>query len=336
MESSLNLPAMRLASREDSEALLAAIERGCANGDLDRRAGVFGPGSASWKVHRESALFLGAGRAVLLQLAHPWVAAAIAEHSRVLDKPIARFHNTFRVMYTMIFGSADQALAAARHMYGLHARIGGEMPEGVAACRHGSRYEANEIAALRWVFATLIETAVLAYETVLPPLDAGARDAYYAETKTLAALFGIPAGELPADWNAFVAYCRAMEESQVLGVSERARVMGQNLLAGAGSWIKLPRWYRAMTAEWLPERLRDGFGLELGEEELGALAQAKRVVPEVYRRLPGAVRFVGPWHEAQARLRGREAGLIARVSNRFWIGEARLPFVGSREDGLRP
>src|SRR5829696_2548426 len=50
--------------------------------------GVFGPGSMLWQVDREALVFLGAGRALLLQLAHPWVATAIAEHSTALSDPI--------------------------------------------------------------------------------------------------------------------------------------------------------------------------------------------------------------------------------------------------------
>jgi hypothetical protein len=77
--------------------------------------GVFGPGSMFWRINREAIVFLGAGRALLLQLAHPWVAAAITEHSRAGDDPIGRFHRTFGVVYTMVFGSLEQALEVARH-----------------------------------------------------------------------------------------------------------------------------------------------------------------------------------------------------------------------------
>jgi uncharacterized protein (DUF2236 family) len=312
-------------SREQSEALLGAMEYGCP----DRREGIFGPESVSWQVHREAALFLAAGRALLLQLAHPWVASAINEHSHVMDKPIVRFHNTFRVVYAMVFGSLDQALGASRHLYVLHARIEGEMPEDVAGYLRGSHYQANEIAALRWVYATLIGSAVMAYEWVLPPLSEAEHEAYYAETKRLAALFGLPVEALPEDWNAFKAYCRKMEESQALGVSGRAREMVQRLLAGAGSWVKLPRWYRALTAAWLPERLRGEFGMALSREDERLVEWTHRWLPKVYRSLPDAVRFVGPWHEARARLDGRGADMVARVSNRFWIGEPRLPFSNS-------
>ncbi len=116
----------------------------------------------SWRINRESALFLGAGRAALLQLAHPWVAVALTQHSSLLSQPIARFHNTFRIVFTLIFGSLNQAMAAARHLYALHTRIRGEMPGNAAAYKQGSPYRANEIAALRWVYATLVESAVLA------------------------------------------------------------------------------------------------------------------------------------------------------------------------------
>src|SRR3954451_2829453 len=68
------------------------------------RDGIFGPRSAIWRVDREAATFLGAGRALLLQLAHPWIAAAIAQHSRTLSDPIGRFHRTFGTVFNLVFG----------------------------------------------------------------------------------------------------------------------------------------------------------------------------------------------------------------------------------------
>jgi len=271
-------------------------------------------------------VFLGAGRAALLQLAHPWVAAALAEHSTVMDRPMARFHNTFRIVFTMVFGSLDQALGAARYLYGLHTRIGGELTEDVAGWRRGMHYEANEVSALRWVYATLVESAVLAYESALGPLGETERQRYFAESRTLAGLFGIPAEALPKDWAGLVAYMEQMYPSDELGVSASARGMAQNLLAGAGSWIHPPQWYGALTAGWLPERLRTEFGLEFGAEERHAAERGARWFSAVYRKLPAALRYTGPWHEACARLEGRWAGIAARVGNRFWIGEWRMPF----------
>jgi len=313
-------------SRRDIEALLAHV----AAGITDRNAGIFGPDSMSWRINRESALFLGAGRAALLQLAHPWVTVALQQHSSLLNKPIARFHNTFRIVFTMVFGSADQAFAASRNLYALHTRITGVLAEDTAQWKRGDRYQANEINALRWVFSTLVDSALLAHESIFGALPFEDRERYYQESKTLAALFGIPASSLPDNLEDFSAYilemCQAGDSSGALGVTAEARAMAHNLLAGSGSWIRPPKWYRALTASWLPARFREEFQLSFSPAEQLSAARALKRLPTIYRRLPSAVRFIGPWHEAQARLAGRPPNSIARLSNRFWIGAPRMPF----------
>jgi uncharacterized protein (DUF2236 family) len=293
----------------------------------DIQIGIFGPESVSWKVNRESALFLGAGRAALLQLAHPWVTAALDQHSNLRNDPVSRFHNTFRVVFTMIFGTRDQALAASRHLYRLHSRIEGGLPEAVAVYPRGSLYRANEVQALCWVYATLLDSALLAYESVLPPLTMAEREAYYRESKTMAALFGIPPEALPADWAGFEGYMRAMFASDTLGVNSLAREMARGILRGSGSWVPIPQWYRALTAAWMPERLRAESALEFTELDRAAATRALRWLRRGYKSLPSVVRFVGPYHEALARLEGRRAGPLVHASNRFWMGQPQTMFV---------
>ena len=326
MEPSANGNPTDEVTRGDLDALLAAVAQTIDN----PLAGIFGPKSTSWRINRESALFLGAGRAALLQLAHPWVSAALDQHSSLLQNPIARFHNTFRVVFTMIFGSADQAFAASRSLHQLHTRVRGDIPAPVAGYSKGSAYQANHIPALRWVYATLIDSAVLAYESVLPPLTAEERADYYTESKTLAALFGIPQNELPPDWRSFKTYIADMCQSQELGVSERSHFMAHRLLAGSGSWIHPPLWYRALTTEWMPPRFRAEFGLRFGMDEGASADRAHSWLPKLYRHLPHAIRFVGPYHEAQSRLALRAPGFLTRRSNRFWIGETQLPFKATK------
>lgn len=91
-------------------------------------SGIFGSQSVIWQVDREAAIFLGAGRALLLQLAHPWVAAAIEQHSHTFANPIGRFHRTFSVVFSMIFGSLDQSLSAAPSLHHRHTEITGQLP----------------------------------------------------------------------------------------------------------------------------------------------------------------------------------------------------------------
>ncbi|MGA8530931.1 MAG: oxygenase MpaB family protein [Acidobacteriaceae bacterium] len=309
-------------SRAELESLLASV----AAQTTDPRAGIFGPDSMSWKINREAALFLGAGRAALLQLAHPWVGTALQQHSSLLGDPLARVHNTFRIVFTMVFGSLDQALAAARHLHTLHTGIRGEMPETVAEWPRGTHYEANEIAALRWVYATLIESAVFAYGSIRP-FSTEERAQYYNESKTMAALFGLPAAALPEDWSGFHQYVTEMSASRELGVGSPARAMGHAILRGAGSWVRVPRWYRALTAEWLGPRFREEFELPWSAADQRTAERALQWLPRVWSGLPAPVRFVGPWHEAEARLRGRRPGKVTLIGNRFWIGQTLLPFA---------
>ena len=193
--------------REVDRGALERLLTGLAMLPGDAREGFFGPGSVSWRVNRESAVFLGAGRAALLQIAHPWVAAALHEHSNLLNDALARFHATFRVVYTMVFGTRGQALAASRQLHARHVSVRGVLPGSAGqAWPRGGQYRANQMDALLWVYATLVDSALHAYECVLPVLTEAEREGYYRESRRTAALFGIGGEALPTDWRAFQAY----------------------------------------------------------------------------------------------------------------------------------
>lgn len=289
-------------------------------------AGVFGPSSVTWQIDREAVIFLGAGRALLLQLAHPWVAAAIAEHSKTFADPIGRFHRTFGIVFAMVFGSLDRALLSSRQLHRRHSMIVGEMPETVGPFAAGSRYCANDIASLRWVHATLVETALIAHDLVLPPLSAEERERYWTESRVFGALFGLTADDLPADWSGFAAYTAAMTQSDTLTVSPAAREIAGQIFSGARPWLRPPRWYRSLTANLLPEPLRAGFGLE---RDINSADNALRWIRRVYPKLPDPLRYVGPYQEAQARLRGEpQPDWMARCLNRIWIGRPQMDVRG--------
>src|SRR5262249_39600550 len=152
-------------------------------------AGVFGPRSITWQVNREAAMFLGAGRALLLQLAHPWI-AAVEQHSDTFANPIGRFHHTFSTVFTIVFGTLGQSFEAARRLHHRHSSTTGALQSAAGPFPAGSFYCANEVSALRWVHATLAETAVMADALVLPALTLEQRELYYAESRMFAALFG--------------------------------------------------------------------------------------------------------------------------------------------------
>ncbi|MHC4041963.1 oxygenase MpaB family protein [Bradyrhizobium sp. 23AC] len=310
-----------MVAEKDLEATLDLV-RANAAGPV---AGVFGPDTLTWRIDREAVIFLGAGRALLLQLAHPWVAAAIAEHSKTLADPIGRFHRTFDIVFAMVFGSLDRALRSSRQLHRRHSMIVGEMPETVGPFAAGSRYSANDIPSLRWVHATLVETALMAHELVLPPFSVEERERYWTESRTFGALFGLTADDLPADWSGFTAYTAAMAQSDTLTVSPAAREIAAQIFSGARPWLRPPRWYRALTASLLSERLRAGFGFELGEREVRSADNALRWIRRIYPTLPDRLRYVGPYQEAQARLRGEpQPDWMTRCLNRAWIGRPQM------------
>ncbi|QFI77089.1 DUF2236 domain-containing protein [Bradyrhizobium betae] len=290
---------------------------------------MFGPDTVTWQLDREAVIFLGAGRALLLQLAHPWVAAAIAEHSKTLADPVGRFHRTFDIVFAMVFGSLDRALLSSRQLHRRHSMIVGAMPATVGPFAAGSRYCANDIPSLRWVHATLVETALMAHDLVLPPLPVEARERYWTESRAFGALFGLTADDLPADWAGFAAYTAAMVQSDILTVSPAAREIATQIFAGARPWLRPPRWYRALTARMLPERLRAGFGFELDERDARSAENALQWIRRVYPKLPDRLRYVGPYQEAQARLRGEpQPDWMTRCLNRAWIGRPRMDVRG--------
>ena len=140
----------------DAETHAARSERVLARvADAPERGLLALGGELSAAVSGEAVLLLGGGTAVLLQLAHPFVAWAIAEHSYTLGATQRRFANTFRAVFALAFGSAATAAAAARRVSRTHQRVLGRVPRSLKAvyCA-GDAYAATDHAAAAWVLAT--------------------------------------------------------------------------------------------------------------------------------------------------------------------------------------
>ena len=147
------------------------------------------------------------------------------------------------------------------------------------------------------------------------------REQYWAEARLYAALFGVRQADLPPDWTAFTAYMEAMSRSDILAVSPAARNIAEQIFSGRATGLRVPRWYRALTAHLLPERLAREFGFDFGEREQRSVDRALAWIRRVYPRLPMRLRAVGPYQEALARLQGdKQPDIAVRWLNRLWIG----------------
>lgn len=154
------------------------------------------------------------------------------------------------------------------------------------------------------MWATLIDSTVQAYELVLPALTAEEREQYYAESRISAGFLGLAPEDLPANWHAFQQYMETMLHSEVLGVGPAARHIAQQVLTGAGSGLRIPACYRALTAQLLPPRFREEFQLACGERQRRSVDRALRWLHRIYVVLPDKLRYVVPYLEAQEKLAG--------------------------------
>ena len=291
----------------------------------DPRAGLFGPASRVWSLNKHAITFLGAGRAALLQLAHPYVAYGVDRHSATRHDPLGRFQRTFGRVFAMVYGDLESALAAARAVHRIHEGVTGRTPRAAGPFAAGATYRANEPEALIWVHATLWDTSLLVYELVLGRVEEAVKAEYYEETKRFAWLFGIPDDVLPPDWPSFAAYVARMLAGDTLSVTPEAAAMAGFLFEPMHALLApLARRSALVTAWLLPQHLAAGFGLDRG----GAtghrtfertIAQLRWLVP----RLPRRLRYLPPYVEARRRLAGRtDRDLVGE-----WLGRA---FVGAR------
>jgi uncharacterized protein (DUF2236 family) len=309
----------RLVGRDELEERLARV-RALVR---DPRAGLFGPGSRVWAINKHAVTFVGAGRAALLQLAHPFVAHGVDEHSATRHDPVGRFQRTFARVFAMVYGDLDSALDAARAVHRIHEQVTGEIPRSAGPFPAGAPYHANVPEALLWVHATLWDTSLLVHELVLGRLDDAVKAQYYEETKRFAWLFGIPDDVLPPDWPSFSAYVARMLAGDTLAVTREAASMGSFLfeplypLTGA-----LTRRSALVTAWLLPEHLARGFGLDRGGERgRAAFERTITYLRWVVPRLPRRLRYLPPYVEARRRLAGRtDRDLVGELLGRAFVG----------------
>src|SRR5438477_8172854 len=137
------------------------------------RAGLYTDDSITRRVNRENVLLLGGGRALLMQLAHPKVAAGVDEHSDFRAHPVRRLRRTVRMTMAIVFGDQKTAEAAALAVNRVHGRV------------RGGDYQALDPDRLLWVHATLVDSALVTYERFVQRLSPGDREQLYQESKLL-------------------------------------------------------------------------------------------------------------------------------------------------------
>jgi len=311
---------MGVVTRDEHEAALAALSREVA----DPHAGILGPDSVAWRIGGDLAVFLGGGRAALLQLAHPMVAFAIEQHSKTRADVVGRFQRTFRNVFAMVFGDLSDALAAARRVHNVHTRIRGTIPLEIGAWRAGTPYSANDADAMRWVHATLVDTTIRVRERLDGALPTALKDTYIVEMNRFAALFGIPRDLLADSWSSHETYMSRMLASGKIVVAPCAREMAL-FLVGRGGLAQPPlgRVAEALSVAMLPPDLVTAFGLADSRISAATVRASFAAIGPLYRRLPRAAVAIPARAAAGRRLLGQPPSRFSAWAERQLFGLSR-------------
>jgi len=277
----------------------------------DSVLGLFGPSSVTWKVDREIAVLVGSGsRALLLQVAHPLVAAAVARHSRFQSDPIGRLRDTLDAIYSFAFADTEHALGVVRSVNGRHAHVNGIAPDGRV-------YSALDPHLLLWVYATLIDSSLRAYETLIAPLADADRERYYAEFCAAGPVWGVPPADLPPTLDGLRAWMAEMIASGEVHVSEQGRAVGRFIVEPPVWW--LPRSasipMRLLTTWLLPPALRDGFGFSWGPRREQFMRASAALSRSVVPNLPHGVRDLPIARAADRRVRRSGASPVRATTD---------------------
>lgn len=244
-----------------------------------------------WRVNAEPVIFAGGGRALLMQVAHPGVGAGVEQHSTYASDPWGRLFRTVDIMMKLSFGSPEVSARQQRLLANMHRRVKGTTDDGTP-------YSAFDVQLQLWVWATLVDTALMAYELVRRPLSPGDRDQYYAESKLMAYGCGVPQGACPENWSAFQRFIDDVVAND-LRVTDAARsvataAMVPPLPGVAGRAAAVPN--QLVTVGLMPASLREQFGFEWGPSHEKRLARwvvgAKAfntAQPAALRRVPAQI-----------------------------------------------
>ena len=268
---------------------------------------LFSPNSELWRVDREMALLMAGGRALLMQLAHPMVAGGVAQHSDFKADPLGRLQRTMNAMWTIGFDERSRAEAALQRVNRIHEGVRGIVPASEPGLP-AREYFALDQELLLWVHATLIDSALAAYQAFVAPLSTAAKRRYYDDSKRLAELFKIRREIVPASLSEFEAYMRRMVAGGEITVGPTARILARDILYPR-PWLLRPAGplFRLVSAGLLPRELRRGYGFTWNERRERRLRLFTRVVRRFLPLLPAPLRIV-----PQARRAEREIQRLAR------------------------
>lgn len=247
------------------------------------------PEDAFSKIAPEAGLLFGAGRAILMQLAHPQIGVAIDKHSDFANNPLSRLIHTLGYIYALSNGTSEHQRIMINYVNAAHRNVRGPKDQ----VGQTPAYSALDPKLQLWVAATLFDSARVIGAQILPghiEHDEG----LYQRYAQLGEALQMPSKLWPATLRDFDDYLNQTQRS--LQVTDRTRALANELFAGRNApwWIRagLPLM-RDVTIAQLPTSLREQFGFVLSPKVrrrndmvIGIVRGATSVLPRWVRHAP--------------------------------------------------
>jgi uncharacterized protein (DUF2236 family) len=205
-------------------------------------------------------------------------------------------------MWSIGFDESAKAYATLEQVGNIHKHVHGSV-EADEALPRGTPYDARDSQLLMWVHATLVDSAIIAYDLFVKPLSLQEKALYYEESKKLAELFDIPNAIVPQSLGEFSAYLDEMIQGNTIAVGPAARSLAHDIVYPT-PWILRPAapLFRVVTAGLLPERLRSAYGLKWNRPREKVFWLFARLFRLLLPLIPGPVRIVPNARAAEKRL----------------------------------
>jgi len=258
--------------------------------------GVIGPDGPVWRIVREKAILAGGPAALLLQVAHPLVAAGVAAHSDFESDPLGRLRRTLDSLLTVVFGDRRQAESALAVVAAVHRPV-----RGVSSS--GTPYRADDPGLGLWVWATLVLAALGTFEDFVGHLADPEKAGFYEDYKVVGHLFGVTGDVMPATYRDFEGYVRRMVD-EVLDVGDDARAIAHGIFEAT---VVGPTWWSRPTmqlaaAALLPPAVRQGYDLPWGRGRRTTYGAIRLLARPGVRLLPGRARYWQHYRVAGSRI----------------------------------
>ena len=295
-----------LITREDIEKGINQAAAQCTHPD----SGLFGPGSVSWQIMRESITVLAQGRILVLALANSRLAQFFTDRHNAIQ----RLQHTQRFLLKILFGNQEQVLMTLADF----------------SQRRKTLFDVRESDALLFAVTAWMDSCLDIYQAVIGPLTTALEERLFEETMLLAQALGVPDSQRPNDWHAYRHWWeRCLESPRTVPGTRRA--LGRELIREQGFPDRLPFGSFADIASYsVPKPIIDAFDLRPTNLANHRCYQRQiQRLRDITRHLPQRFRYQPVYHEAHQRLQGRaRAGLATRLLNRWWSGESELVSSG--------